>query len=166
MTQLEGVRICGRRGGQSFLNTVRPNKDGVCPDKTIPCSKNTSPENTICVEPGATENGISNDCPITEIKLVDPIEANQLDPAYYKVLDFKQWKLVYSKDRVDSLPIQATQLAESTPCFHQSQTERTKQDFYWLERDRHHSTCQEYGGYSRDHRYDMIGEYKISEFDL
>ena len=120
MSQLHGVRICGRRGGQSFLNTVRPNKDGVCPDKTIPCSNNTSPENTICVEPGVTEDGISSDCPITEIKFVSSNEADQLDPAFYKVLDFNQRKLVYSKDRIDGLPIQATQLAESTPCFHQS----------------------------------------------
>ena len=89
MSQFDGVRICGKRGGQSFLNTVRPNSNGVCPGKTIPCSRFTSPENTICVEPSVAENGILSDCPITEIKLVDPDEAEQLDPAYYKILDFK-----------------------------------------------------------------------------
>ena len=108
MTQLEGVSVCGKRGGQRFLDTVRPNIDGECPGKTLPCSRITSPENTICIEPGDSESDILSRCPITEIKLVDPNEADQLDTTHYKVLDFKSWKLVYSKDRVDSLPIQTT----------------------------------------------------------
>ena len=89
MTQLEGVTVCGKRGGQRFLDTVRPNSDGECPGKTLPCSRITSPENTICIEPGESESDILSRCPITEIKLVEPNEADQLDTTHYKVLDFK-----------------------------------------------------------------------------
>ena len=49
MTELEGDTICGRRGGRQFVDTLRPNIDGECPAKTVPCSRKTSPENTICV---------------------------------------------------------------------------------------------------------------------
>ena len=70
MTQLEGVTICGRRGGEPFLNTQRPSSDGLCPGKTVPCSRATSPENTICVEQKESECGIADNCPITEIRLV------------------------------------------------------------------------------------------------
>ena len=70
MTLLEGVAICGRRGGSSFADALRPNSDGQCPPKTVPCSKHTSPENTICVEQDESERGILDNCPITEIKLV------------------------------------------------------------------------------------------------
>ena len=70
MTKLEGVSICGRRGGRPFFDTLRPDIDGECPAKTVPCSQNTSPENTICIEQDKTENEIMDFCPITEIKLV------------------------------------------------------------------------------------------------
>ena len=70
MTELEGVTICGRRGGLPFTDTLRPNNDGQCPPKTVPCSTKTSPENTICVEQDESERGIADNCPITEIRLV------------------------------------------------------------------------------------------------
>lgn len=70
MTKLEGETVCGRRGGLPFVDTLRPNSDGQCPPKTVPCSMNTSLENTICVEQDESECGIPENCPITEIKLV------------------------------------------------------------------------------------------------
>ena len=48
MTDLEGVTICGKRGGKPFVDVIRPNTDGDCPSNTVPCSAFTSPENTIC----------------------------------------------------------------------------------------------------------------------
>ena len=50
MTDLEGVKICGRRGGKPFVDVQRPTADGDCPSTTVPCSRATSPENTICIE--------------------------------------------------------------------------------------------------------------------
>ena len=53
------------------MDTVRPNLNGECPKKTVPCSKVTSPENTICVESDEFDRAaIPDDCPITEIKLI------------------------------------------------------------------------------------------------
>ena len=69
MTELEGVSICGRRGGLPFVDTLRPNSDGQCPPNTVPCSRNTSIDNTICVEQDESECGILDKCPITEIWL-------------------------------------------------------------------------------------------------
>ena len=71
LAELEGDTICGRRGGRQFVDTFRPNSDGECPNKTVPCSEITSPENTICVESKESDNTILDDCPITEIKLVN-----------------------------------------------------------------------------------------------
>ena len=70
MTELGGVTICGRRSGTPFVDTIRPNTDGECPNKTVPCSRKTSPENTICVEQDEAESVILDNCPITEIKIV------------------------------------------------------------------------------------------------
>ena len=50
MTDLEGDKICGRRGGKPFVDVQRPTTDGDCPGNTVPCSRATSPENTICIE--------------------------------------------------------------------------------------------------------------------
>ena len=120
MTRLEDVTICGRRGGLPFVDARRPNSDGQCPPGTVPCSRSTSIENTICVEQDSSECGVPDNCPITEIRLVTEDlfnQSNNTNEGCQTVLDFKNWKLIYSKDRVDSLPIQATQLAETTPCY-------------------------------------------------
>lgn len=50
MADLDGVKICGKRGGKPFVDAIRPNSDGDCPSNTVPCSAYTSPENTICSE--------------------------------------------------------------------------------------------------------------------
>ena len=49
MRDLGGVIICGKRGGKPFIEAVRPNSEGICPDFTLPCSTYTSLENTICM---------------------------------------------------------------------------------------------------------------------
>ena len=51
MTDLNGVTICGKRGGSSFLEAQRPKKDGQCPNNMTACSNSTSLDNTICVLP-------------------------------------------------------------------------------------------------------------------
>jgi hypothetical protein len=72
-----GDKICGVRGGESFLQTARPGLDGNCPSGTFKCSQNTSPDNTIC-------RASLTDCPITEMKLVSPavLAAYSKNPEY------------------------------------------------------------------------------------
>ena len=73
MADLEGVKICGKRGGKPFVDAIRPNSDGDCPSNTVPCSKFTSPENTICSEAKELDNHSTPvDCPITAVKLLEP----------------------------------------------------------------------------------------------
>ena len=67
MTDLGGVMICGKRGGKSFAEAQRPQRDGKCPENMTACSDSTSLDNTICVLP--FEQG-AGECPITEIKLM------------------------------------------------------------------------------------------------
>ena len=66
MPGIDGLVICGTRGGQTFEKVQRPSVEGVCPEGTYPCSLN-SPENTVCYPP---DNGASI-CPITEIAIVN-----------------------------------------------------------------------------------------------
>jgi len=56
-----GKFFCGTQGGKSFQDATRPNLEGVCPEGTTVCSKNTSAENTIC-----SKNLVT--CPITSIE--------------------------------------------------------------------------------------------------
>jgi hypothetical protein len=65
-------RICGKRTGYNFLNTVRPTKENnfVCPEPLVPCKSNPSEEIThdeleyiTCVK----EEEYPDNCPITGI---------------------------------------------------------------------------------------------------
>ena len=104
MANFDGSTICGKRGGKPFTETLRPTLDGACPSGTVPCSFNTSPENTICMSP--EEKGL---CPVTEIKLMNKTQAEVLDPEIYQTIDFKNdTVIVYSKTHLDNLPIKST----------------------------------------------------------
>ena len=95
-TLAEDQIICGKRGGRSFLEAIRPASNDRCPDLTVPCSNNTSPENTYCVYPDEKQAGL---CPVTEIKIMSEDELGGIDTSVYVVQRFRsdEW-LVYSKD--------------------------------------------------------------------
>ena len=105
MTNLGSVTICGKRGGKSFATASRPVLDGTCSDGLIPCSNSTSLENTICV---SIEDQLAGKCPITDIMLIDQLQAENLDPEFYEAQYFTDdfW-LVYSKTQNDNLPLMA-----------------------------------------------------------
>ena len=69
-TDFGGKSICGIRGGQSFAEVQRPNKENDCPTDTSACSSTTSAQNTVCYPPAEH----ANSCPITEITFVDNSE--------------------------------------------------------------------------------------------
>ena len=53
LTDFDGKKICGKRAGSSYLKAEQPDKKtGNCPGVLIPCSNQTSLENTICYHPG------------------------------------------------------------------------------------------------------------------
>lgn len=43
-----GYRVCGTRGGLPYIDQLRVQSSGSCPDGTSPCSLTTSLSNTIC----------------------------------------------------------------------------------------------------------------------
>ena len=67
MTQLNGMILCGKRGGKSFINQtrVRPYKR-TCANGLLPCSFHTSQTDTICVAPERK----AEDCPILDIAFI------------------------------------------------------------------------------------------------
>ena len=49
MKSFEGKILCGKRGGEPFLNVTRLDPETrLCPKGTSLCSNKTSMENTIC----------------------------------------------------------------------------------------------------------------------
>lgn len=52
IVSVKGTVICGKRGGQEFYKVTRPDPTTLkCPNGTVPCSKLTSPDNTVCYPP-------------------------------------------------------------------------------------------------------------------
>lgn len=77
-SKFDGKQICGLRGGNSYAEVNRVNlKTEKCPGETVPCSKKTSANNTICVE----NNMVDAICPVIDIVFVK-------DPS---TLDRKEW---------------------------------------------------------------------------
>ena len=67
---LKSSYICGIRGGDPFVSVKRPLLEtGECPSGTKPCSRNTTPDNTVCYP----EEEHEAKCPITKI-LVESYE--------------------------------------------------------------------------------------------
>jgi hypothetical protein len=63
METIWSKKICGKRGGQKFMDQVRPNSTtGVCPQGFSACSPNSIPENTLCYKPDDKDK-----CPITQV---------------------------------------------------------------------------------------------------
>ena len=93
--QFKGARVCGTRGGSSFLDVQRVESNGKCPKGTKACSMNASADNVVCYPP----NDHKDKCPITSIDFVggDAIRSYE-SKSDYKVLklSFDQ-ALVYSK---------------------------------------------------------------------
>lgn len=65
--ELNDMRICGSRGGQSFANAVRPNTNNTCPSGTQKCSNNTVAADTICY---STYDNRDDVCPVTGMQFV------------------------------------------------------------------------------------------------
>lgn len=68
MHRFENKMICGRRGGQPFLNATRPELSGNCPEGTLKCSNATSLENTVCYDQSQRREDV---CPITKFEFFD-----------------------------------------------------------------------------------------------
>lgn len=98
---MQGVRVCGTRGGSNFVDVDRPDMNGNCPDGKVPCSSKTSIENTVCY----AEQDLKSKCPITSIDVVsDHDSAGLVGKGYESTNMDGDHVIVFSKDE-DSLPI-------------------------------------------------------------
>jgi hypothetical protein len=75
MTKFYDLAFCGLRGGDSFQSMTRVDPEtGKCPSGKLPCSPNTSKENTVCMDPtpGQTETdySVNQNCPVTDVLLL------------------------------------------------------------------------------------------------
>ena len=67
MTSIYDMVACGKRGGPTYLETVRVDTVTLsCPQGYVPCSEFTIPSDTICIEPERKRL----DCPIIDMFLV------------------------------------------------------------------------------------------------
>ena len=67
MTVTTGKIICGKRGGPTFLETVRvEKKTRKCPEGYVACSRFTGLTETICIEPDKID-----DCPIIDFLAIN-----------------------------------------------------------------------------------------------
>ena len=99
MGQLNGQRICGKRGPVNFINSVRPENTGspyyACPAGYEPCGMSESSEsedfqqlidNIVCVSSNEVSvEGKDALCPITDIKFVrlpSETNSNQTDATF------------------------------------------------------------------------------------
>ena len=66
MDNFFGFTICGLPGGDPYVNATRVDPVTLkCPAGKVPCSNNTSVENTICYP----ASNLTANCPITDIYL-------------------------------------------------------------------------------------------------
>ena len=103
--------ICGKRGGNSFVNATRPDYNTKkCPTGTAPCSNFTSLENTICYDTSMSRN---SSCPITGFEFTSVKKSNMTNAVTMDFVSNKSW-FSFSRD-VDALP--ATKLkVEAESC--------------------------------------------------
>jgi len=80
MTDFMSKVACAKRGGPSFLETVRVDPESKeCPEDFVPCSDYTTADNTVCVKEKKNEAETYSECPIIDIGF---IEASRVPSAY------------------------------------------------------------------------------------
>lgn len=171
--QFMGKRFCGFRSGEPFTEAVRPVQTGkmgqkdayACPEGFVPCSEETSADNTICE--GATKDK-SVVCPITMMKFIPKEDESKYPDSDYTVQSVDETNsFVYSKTKGDSLPLTSFNI-ESKPCLDPSLiSSGQNEEFYLLEVDQTNSDCvvDDYYGVAYDSRYEDLG-LSISEYDV
>ena len=98
---------------------ARTDLTGRCPDSYLPCSTDTSSENTVCYPDSAD---LTKVCPITSLKIVtkSPDDISSLSSTSTKIPFDESYDIVFSRTGTDSLPLTTMRL-EYAPCMNQMQ---------------------------------------------
>lgn len=102
-SQFGGKRVCGKTGGEAFVNVIRPDfKSGRCPEGTEPCLSTTIASDTVCYK----ADELDSKCPITDIRMVDSsaLEGPNVDKDIYRGFSYSAVKfnettsIIFSKE--------------------------------------------------------------------
>ena len=152
-SQFSSVRVCGKFGGQPFLNVTRPDTSGKCPDSTSPCLTTTSAEETVCYP--AEDHDAK--CPITDIRLVESSAESTYTALGYTAMAYNTTaSLVYSKTVAQMPP--TTRKVEYKPCKRPSeQSASPNQKYYAGELAKSGCNLEQVTGYVNDPRFEATG---------
>ena len=82
MTRVDGVEMCGKRGGKVFLEQIRMRPySRKCPKGLLPCSIDTTETETICVEP----DQVNTECPILDFLVISRDQASEYGQKGYEI---------------------------------------------------------------------------------
>ena len=124
MTIDSGMISCGKRGGPTFLETVRVDPlTRECPRGLVPCNYNSPADETVCVK----EYEWEFECPIVDILLVHEDNIFQLESEFkitekgYPNKDEKKTFIAFSKtltrENESYAPIISSAINTGLPCY-------------------------------------------------
>jgi len=88
-----------------------------CGEGKVPCNPRADPTHVYCVDPDIVS---SDECPITAIKVIKANEVGAYKSDGYKVIDFGDQKLAFSKT-TNNKPLTTIKLTTSQPCLNPSE---------------------------------------------
>ena len=102
-TKFDGVTVCGVRGGQSFMEQTRAQKNGMCPQGTAPCSNVAHPDNIVCLP----WEDHKDECPLTffDIMRTDDAMKKYKGKSGYKIMTMTYDMAIVTGRQTDSMPI-------------------------------------------------------------
>ena len=101
-----------------------------CPKGTVPCSPNTSVENTLCYP----KKDVDLFCPITLIQILSIDYAEAFETAGFRIQKLDTLDpliVVTSKNVTDTLPITKTKISAERPCLKSYSEERKPLEIYY-----------------------------------
>lgn len=154
-SQFNQLRVCGKVGGQPFVNVTRPSLDGACPSDYQPCQQNSVASETLCYP----QNEIATSCPITDFKIVEQTAVDSFTSQGYESVTYNSSaSIVYSK-QVPQLP-PTTVKVETEPCMDAfQQSGSTGEQWYLPEMQRNGCTTETNTGLTFDPRFSLSGLY-------
>ena len=157
MPRIGGRKYCGTRGGESFLNTVRPvrstsTSDYKCPVGYKSCSGSEAltdelAENVVCLED-------TSNCPITEISYEQNTDGN--------------FEFTVSKDSSKSLPLSTFKFSTDTPCINSEEEPSGTEGYFKDEYTSAQNGCQKNEFYDTaiNSNYKYVPNFKINQGKL
>jgi len=138
-----------------------------CPEGKVPCNPRADPTHVYCVDPSIVA---SNQCPITEIKVIEASEVRECTDGC-KVINFGDQKLAISK-KTNNKPLTTMKITTSQPCLSPlAQPYDEKRHYFLGELKSSETGCDRIpsagsDGLSLDARYNPVGLKGVTQYDM